>query len=100
MRTVVTLKLCYFLKHLVPSLVAKYFARHLAYSLTGTSARSSSFAHHTLIPATGEERCVTKQNDCAGMNKIFILLRMSDDLSKLKVTLLLSKKCAEDLIQL
>ena len=30
------------------------------------------------------------------MNKIFILLRMSDDLRKLKLTLLLSKKCAED----
>ena len=67
MRTVFTLKLCYFL---FLSLVAKYFARHLADSLTGTSARSSSFAHHTMIPATGGERCVTKQNDCAGMNKI------------------------------
>ena len=59
-RTVFTLKLCYFL---FLSLVAKYFARHLADSVTGTSARYSSFARHTMIPATGEGRCVTKQNE-------------------------------------
>ena len=37
--------------------------------LTGASARYSSFARHTMIPATGEERCVTKQNDCVRMNE-------------------------------